>query len=69
MTLGEGKLPSMTVQKYPCLYDKSHRFHKEKNVVQNAWEAVTDELDFIFYPFFSNVPFQYSGMAKLSHRF
>ena len=27
------------------LYDKSHKSHNEKNVVQNAWEAVADELN------------------------
>ena len=39
LTLAEEEL--LAVQKYPCLYDKSHRSHK-KNVVQNGLEAVTD---------------------------
>ena len=72
--------------KYPCLYDKNHRFHKKKNVAQKAWEAAADELDFaedgtnffcyfdvftdffLFYPFLPNIPFQYPGIARLSHR-
>ena len=41
LTLAEEELLAWAVQKYPCLYDKSHRSHK-KNVVQNALEAVTD---------------------------
>ena len=47
MTLGKDKLLAMAVQKYPGIYDKSHKSHKEKYVVQNAWEAVADELDFV----------------------
>ena len=30
LTLGEYELLAVAVQKYPCLYDKSHRSHKEK---------------------------------------
>ena len=54
----------------------------ENKVVQNGWEAV-DESDFtektfaifdvfinyIFYPFLPNVPFEYSQIAKLRHYF
>ena len=46
LTLGEDQLPAAAVQKYPCLYNKRYRSHKEKNVVRNVWEAVADELDF-----------------------
>ena len=55
----------------------------ENKVVQNAWEAIDDESDFIektfaifdvfinyiFYPFLPNVPFEYSEIAKLRHCF
>ena len=47
LTLGENELLAVTVQKCPCFYDKSHRSHKEKNKVQNTWEAVADGLDFV----------------------
>ena len=53
----------------------------KKNAVQNAWDALVDELDFfeditissaifdifidyIFYPFLPNVPFQFPETAK-----
>ena len=35
------------VQTFPCLYDKYKREYKDKNVVQNAWKEVADQLDFI----------------------
>ena len=47
MALGKDELLAVAVQKYRCLYDKSHRSYKEKNIVQNAWEAVADESDFV----------------------
>ena len=46
LSLCDNKLLLVAVQKYPWSYDKSHRSHKEKNVVQNAWEGVADELNF-----------------------
>ena len=36
LTQGKDKLLAVTVQKYPCLHEKSHRSHKEKNVVETA---------------------------------
>ena len=47
LTLGEDELLAVAVQKYPCLYDKSHRSHKEKIIVQNIWEAVAHKLDLV----------------------
>ena len=32
---------------YPCLYDKSNKEYKDKNVCENAWERVIDILEFI----------------------
>lgn len=56
LSLGDGKLLSVGVQKYPWLHDKSHRSHKEENVVQNAWEATANELDFyLMYVFKSAI--------------
>ena len=34
-------------QTFPCLYGKSKKEYKDKNVVQNAWKEVADQLDFI----------------------
>ena len=31
-----------TVRTFPCLYDKSKKEYKDKNVVQNAWKEVVD---------------------------
>ena len=80
LSLGEDELLAVAVQKYLWLYDESHRSHKEKNVVQNAWEVVATEwdfaedgitssaifnvfIDYIFYPFLPNFPFQYPGIT------
>ena len=43
LSLGEDEMLAVAVQKYLWLYDESHRSHKEKNVVQNAWEVVATE--------------------------
>ena len=34
-----------TVRTFPCLYSKSKKEYKDKNVVQNAWKEVADQLD------------------------
>ena len=46
-TLREDELLAVAVQKHPCLYDKRHRSHKEKNVIQNVCKVVANELDFV----------------------
>ena len=46
LILSEYELLAATVQRYPCFYDKNHRSHKGKNVVQSAWEAVTKKSGF-----------------------
>ena len=35
------------VRTYPCLYDKSKKECKDKNVCENAWEKVIEKLEFI----------------------
>ena len=35
------------VRNYPCIYDKSKKSYKEKDVVKNAWENVALKLDFL----------------------
>ena len=36
-----------TVKAFPCLYDKTKKDYKEKDVVTNAWNSVANQLDFI----------------------
>ena len=35
------------VRSFPCLYDKTCKEHNEKDVIENAWLKVAEELDFI----------------------
>ena len=39
----QGELLSESVRKYPCLYDKSKKSHKDKLSVINAWKEVGEE--------------------------
>jgi len=36
---------SDSVRRYPCLYDKTSKDHKDKSVILNAWNIVSDELE------------------------
>ena len=36
---------SELVRRFPCLYDKTKKDYKDKNVVANAWETVANELE------------------------
>ena len=47
MSLQENEELAETLRTFPCLYDKSKKEYKDKNVVQNAWKEVADQLDFI----------------------
>ena len=47
LSLREDEILSEKVRLYPCLYDKSHKSYKEKDVVQNAWQEIAEELEFI----------------------
>ena len=38
---------SEAVRGYPCLYDKSKKEYKDKNVTENAWKEVAKCLSFI----------------------
>ena len=31
------------VQRYPCIYDKGHDGHKDKNMKALAWQEIADE--------------------------
>ena len=46
-SLQENSELAETVRTFSCLYDKSKKEYKGKNVVQNAWKEVADQLDFI----------------------
>ena len=47
LTVQENEELAEVIRKYPCLYDKSKKEHKDKNVTENAWKEVADQLDFI----------------------
>ena len=47
MSLQENPELAETVRTVPCLYGKLKRKYKGKNVIQNAWKEVADQLDFI----------------------
>ena len=47
LSLQENEELVETVRTFPCLYDKSKKEYKDKNVVQNAWKEVVDQPDFI----------------------
>ena len=47
LTVQENEEFAEVIRKYPCLYDKSKKEYKDKNVTENAWKVVADQLDFI----------------------
>ena len=47
LTVQENEELVEVIRKYPCLYDKSKKEYKDKNVTKNAWIEVADQLDFI----------------------
>ena len=47
LTVQENEELAEVILKYPCLYDKSKKEYKGKNVTENAWKKVADQLDFI----------------------
>ena len=47
LALGEEERLSENVKMFPCLYDKTKKGYKEKDAVQNAWNAVAESLDFV----------------------
>ena len=38
---------SEKVKMHPCPYDKMTKGHKEKDVLQNSWNAVAELLEFV----------------------
>ena len=47
LSLQEEELLSEEVQFFPCLYDRTQKSYKEKDVVRNAWNSVAEKLEFI----------------------
>ena len=45
----EEKILRENVRNYPISYDKTHKGYTEKVSVENAWNAVSDELEFNEY--------------------
>ena len=46
MSLLEEKILREKVRNYPISCDKTHKGYREKVAVENAWNAVSDELEF-----------------------
>lgn len=47
LSLQEEDILAEKVKEFPVLYDKTNAGYKERDVVRNAWEAVTEGLDFV----------------------
>ena len=47
LSIEDNERLSEVVRQFPCLYDKSKKEYKDKNVVENAWKNVAQNLDFI----------------------
>ena len=46
-SLQEEELLCEKIRSFPVLYDKSHKGYKEKVAVENAWNEVAKEVDFV----------------------
>ena len=62
------------IREHPLLYDKSHKGYKEKTAVENAWNDVANQLEFIengnkSYTIFSPQTFQYFFLKHLNTKF
>jgi len=47
LSLQEEEMLCEKVKAFPILYDKGSKGYKEKDAVNNAWEKVSEELDFV----------------------
>ena len=47
LNIQEDEMLSEEVRKYPVLHDKSHKGYKEKVAVENAWNEVIKNIEFI----------------------
>ena len=46
LSLEENRQLSEAGSVSPCLYDKSKKEYKDKNVVENTWKQVAEKLNF-----------------------
>ena len=46
-SIGNDELLSESVRFFPCLYDKSDKGYKERDVVENAWNKVAEMVEFV----------------------
>lgn len=35
---------SETVRRFPCLFDKTKREYRDKNITKNAWDKIAEEV-------------------------
>ena len=47
LTVQENEELAEVIRRYPCLYDKSRKEYKDKNVAENACKEVVNQLEFI----------------------
>ena len=47
LLLNQEELLAKKIKKYICLFGKSQKMYKERDVVKSAWKAVALELHFI----------------------
>lgn len=47
LCLADEERLSEVIKNFPCLFDKSAKGYKEKDVTANAWESVASKLEFI----------------------
>ena len=47
LSLEKNEQLSEVVREFHCLYDKSKKEYKDKNIVENAWELVAEKLEFL----------------------
>lgn len=47
LSLNQEEILCEKVRSYPILYDKSHKGYKEKDAVENAWNELALELEFL----------------------
>ena len=47
VSLQQEELLANAIFAFPCLYDKTTKGHKERDVLINAWNSVAEKLDFV----------------------
>ena len=59
MSIQEEEILMEQLKIYPCLYDKSEKSYKERNVNRNAWSKVAERLDFLisYKTVYTNISF------------